>query len=384
MTKHLWCLCPLALLTACATPTLQTAQGDSAAIAREAEMQRKYVIQKMVDQENQVSRVMYKLTTGASDLCGARVGGTLGMKMVTGAGIAADYRAIARSEFGLDDGLTIVGVAPDSPAAEAGLAAGDHVVSMGGMPMTPNAKSQAAMHVLLNQAAAKREPVTVSIRRDGAVLDKQIVPVRACDFPSSVEKNSAINAYADGDQIVVQTGMLEFVHSDEELATVLSHELSHNILGHIAKGRQNAMIGGALGLAADILVAATTGINPGLTRAGAARGAAAYSVQFEQEADYEGLYVMQHAGYAIDNAPNLWRRMAAELPESITIRTSHPTSPERFVALNSTISEIKSKQEQHLAMLPNLAPGKDAATKIAQTPAMATGASSAAQGAASK
>ena len=44
-------------------------------------------------------------------------------------------------------------------------------------------------------------------------------------------------------------------------------------------------------------------------------------------------------------APELWRRMAAENPASIreSIMATHPSTPERAVALRKAIDEIASK-----------------------------------------
>jgi len=41
-----------------------------------------------------------------------------------------------------------------------------------------------------------------------------------------------VNAYADGNIIVMYTGMLKFLHNDSEVASVLGHELSHYLLHH--------------------------------------------------------------------------------------------------------------------------------------------------------
>jgi beta-barrel assembly-enhancing protease len=65
---------------------------------------------------------------------------------------------------------------------------------------------------------------------------------------------------------------------------------------------------------------------------------------FEREADYVGFYIMALDGWPIDSAPDLWRRMAAESPGSITFASSHPTTAERFVRLEQWIDEIHKKQ----------------------------------------
>jgi predicted Zn-dependent protease len=80
----------------------------------------------------------------------------------------------------------------------------------------------------------------------------------------------------------------------------------------------------------------------------------AYSVAFEQEADYVGLYFMTRAGYDSAGAENFWRRMAAENPRNVTAARTHPTTPERFLALAATRDEIAEKQANGLALTPDL------------------------------
>jgi hypothetical protein len=49
------------------------------------------------------------------------------------------------------------------------------------------------------------------------------------------------------------------------------------------------------------------------------------------------------AGQPLNEAPNLWRRMAAADRGSIKFATSHPTSAERFVRLDTWRGEIERK-----------------------------------------
>ena len=284
------------VLCGCATPSLETPSIASLDVAREAALQRKFVIEKRRDQQILLSRVMYKLSTGAADFCGEKVTGAIGTVTMTAKAFPGEYEAVARSEYGLDDGLTVVAVMPDSPAFSAGLQPDDHIVSVDGVATDNGVDGAKALKSRLKQSADAHGPVRVSIRRKGVAQTLSVTPVRACDYPASIKQDNDINAYADGEQIIVNTGLLNFVRSDQELAVPLSHEMSHNILGHLDKRRQNTILAGAAGLAVDIIVAATTGVNPGLTSTAANLGAAAYSVQFEQEADYEGLYIMSHAG----------------------------------------------------------------------------------------
>jgi predicted Zn-dependent protease len=87
---------------------------------------------------------------------------------------------------------------------------------------------------------------------------------------------------------------------------------------------------------------------------GGQMGVARYSVAFEQEADYVGMYFMARAGYDPSGVADFWRRMAAEGESSITQRTSHPTSPERFLTMERTYGEIAAKKSRGQPLVPNL------------------------------
>src|ERR1041385_1785203 len=46
----------------------------------------------------------------------------------------------------------------------------------------------------------------------------------------------AVNAWTDGKTVWITRGMLRFLKSDDELATVLGHEVGHALRGHIRQG----------------------------------------------------------------------------------------------------------------------------------------------------
>ncbi len=75
-------------------------------------------------------------------------------------------------------------------------------------------------------------------------------------------------------------------------------------------------------------------------------------MEFEQEADYVGLYFLARAGFPLDGAGDYRRLMAANNPLSIIVRSSHPTAPERFVAIEKTIEEIKVKRAMDQPLVP--------------------------------
>jgi predicted Zn-dependent protease len=203
------------------------------------------------------------------------------------------------------------------------------------------------------------------LRRNGLRVQAQVQPAVVCDFPVTIGASDKVNAYADGDRMIVTQGMLRFVQNDQELAVVLGHELAHNAMGHLSAKTANSVMGGAGGFMLDVLVAAA-GVNTGgaFTRMGMKAGADAFSTDFEREADYVGLYMIARAGFEIEAAPNFWRRMGMRQPGSIEHASTHPSTADRAVALEGTVAEVRRKQAAGLPLVPDMKPKVETQTKL--------------------
>lgn len=171
-----------------------------------------------------------------------------------------------------------------------------------------------------------------------------------CNYPLEIVSNDKTpNAYSDGKKIYITETMLMNFSNANEAAITLSHEIAHNVMGHV-RAKQNNMV---LGTVLDLAVGIASG---GLPTGGlfGKMGSHAYSQDFELEADYVGMYLMARAGYPVDNAAKFWRKMALLAPSRIRNHTgsSHPGSAERYVLLEKTAEEIKEKKRKKLALIP--------------------------------
>jgi predicted Zn-dependent protease len=186
-------------------------------------------------------------------------------------------------------------------------------------------------------------------------VELTVPPDTVCDYGLSAIKDDAVNAWADGKNVYITSAMLRFASDDDELAVVMSHEISHNAMRHMDAKKKNATLGAIFGAILDI-AAASQGVNTGgeFTNDMAAAASMAFSQDFEREADYVGLYVLARAGRPIANSPDFWRRMAEEAPGSIKFASSHPTTAERFVRLAKTVDEIERKRTAGALLLPEM------------------------------
>jgi endonuclease YncB( thermonuclease family) len=197
------------------------------------------------------------------------------------------------------------------------------------------------------------EPIALSVRRADQTIDVTVVPVAACDFETVVVAEGDINAYADGERVIIPWAMMRFAN-DDELVGVLGHEVAHNAMGHIDARMTNAMLGGIFGAILDV-AAATQGVNTGGQNTSNFMAAASksFSQDFEREADYVGMYILARAGKSLESVPNFWRQFAQINPSAISYASTHPTTAERFVRLRMTAEEIARKRDAAEPLLPN-------------------------------
>jgi hypothetical protein len=303
-----------------------------------------------------VERVALAVFRGGRALCGRQVAPTLGVAYANRESFDPKLEPAADKGLGFDEHLKVIRVIEGSPAARAGLQIGDVLTSLGGRlaPSGPGAVEAFAGRLRALQSGGP--PVALAVERAGVAQQLAVTPEVVCDFSITVMAGDDVNAYTNGRSIRVMSGLLAMVASDDELALVLAHEVGHNIMKHIALQKWDAMGGAVAGAMLDVLANVVGVDSQGkFTRAGIEAGSRRHSVARERQADYVGLYVMARAGFKIEVAPQLWRRMAALIPRSTKATPTHPAPPERIVAMEQTVAEIKAKQAAGQPLVPDAA-----------------------------
>lgn len=208
------------------------------------------------------------------------------------------------------------------------------------------------------QALVKRaDPVAAKVSAAAATLCRDIQATKCASQVIVQGGKKGLNAYADGKNVVIYPAMIDFAKNDTHLAFVIAHEFAHNMLNHQADLMKNVAAGGILGTLLDV-AAQSQGVNTGgaFSKLGAQQGQLSYSPEYEHEADYVGLYILARAGYDYAQAPAFWRQMSRANPDSIYIKTTHPTNPARTIQMNKTVEEINYKKTSNLALVPNFQP----------------------------
>ncbi|MES2682833.1 MAG: M48 family metallopeptidase [Pseudomonadota bacterium] len=164
----------------------------------------------------------------------------------------------------------------------------------------------------------------------------------------SVFDSKDANAFAlPGGKIGVYTGLLKIASTQDQLAAVIGHEVTHVLAGHSAERYSETMasqIGG-------VVVQATTGINGDLV--GMATQAfilLPFSRTHETEADLLGLDLMASAGFDPRQAISLWQNMArAGGSKPPQFMSSHPSDETRIRNLSERLNIAMPIYEQAIA-----------------------------------
>ncbi len=340
----LFILIALLLTSACA-PTTKVPKISDEMAAYEAEKQREMAVVEFVKLQRRLERIGFRILRANASLCGKNRTYSCGFIYLARGIIPKEYREAYRRLFGIKNLPTVLYVIPGSPAEAAGLKEGDVIYAINQNPLPPNKEGVKKFNKILNNNHG--EDIVLSIERQSQRMDITIKPVCICNYPIILKNSDEVNAFADGRYVVVFSGMMRFLNSDDELALVISHELAHNTMGHIKKQAVNRTIGTLLGA----IVSELTGVN--VTRIGAQTGQLLFSQEFEAEADYVGCYYAARAGYDVSKAAQLWRRMAATHPAAINLKGStHPSTAKRFLAIEKTAEEINQKIKNGKPLIP--------------------------------
>ena len=333
-----------ALISSCAGPSTQRISIDSEALDAETRLQKKLSLQKVKARYERLQKVGYPILKNSSELCENTIN-SLGVMF--NAYVTSDkYSDIEKEVYEIDDRLLLTYVIPSSSAFKSGLRSNDEILSINDIKATIDKEK---FHKELEKLRAKSDSLKVIYKRQGEERVATFDPDLICNYPILLVQNDSVNAFANGSQIGITTGMIRFAQKDEQLGLVIAHELGHNIMDHISKLRTNSLLGTIVDLAAAYYGVNTQGVF-------GQAGARMYSQEFEAEADYVGIYYMERAGYSIDNVADFWREMAVEHPGSInqSHASTHPATPERFLEINAAIEEIKEKKRLNQQLIPNV------------------------------
>ena len=186
----------------------------------------------------------------------------------------------------------------------------------------------------VNAIASRLEPQTRIFRPDAPGWNWEV----------NVITSNQVNAFCmPGGKIMVYTGLVNQLKlSDDELAVVIGHEMSHALREHSREQVSQA-------------IAAQTAIGVGTALLGLGQGSAGianagyqaliasrFSRTDETEADRMGLELMARAGYDPRAGVTLWQKMinANSGPQPPAFLSSHPTDASRVQTIQALLPTV--------------------------------------------
>ena len=286
-------------------------------------------LERLREADHRVAAVAFRLVTKNVELCSRRTAAT-GLVLHDASQYRPALRPAVREAFSLGEGLGVSSVIADSPASRAGLRENDQLLAINGYSIIGAAggsMTRAASHgpfgakLALLEREFEKGAAMVKVQRGDDLLDIGVTPVAGCASRFQLLPGNRRDAWADGQYVSLTSALLEFVRNDDELAVILSHELSHNLLEHRSRLKKAGLPGGML----------------------RALGANARRVkETEIEADRLGLRLMHVAGYRIAAAESFWRRFAAGA--GLLAAPTHPSTRRRLEIVRDTIVELNGQQ----------------------------------------
>jgi len=234
--------------------------------------------------------------------------------------------------------------------------------------------------MLEGAAAALLFDVYARVKPAATEVCRHVDEVRYCSWQLQFIDSSAFEAYAmPGNVVYVSQGVIARMDSEDELAFVLAHELSHHIADHLGESKKQRMGGSALAALAVGAMSAGTGgcytyacqqglqnIAANAMQAGAAMGDLTFNKAQEKEADFLAAHILSLAGYDLALSRPALVKIGAMVDDRETSFTdTHPAGPERLANYDEFIEVVRNDVDGYPGSEPA---GKSRATEASQPP----------------
>ncbi|MCI1143552.1 peptidase M48 family protein [Sphingomonas sp. WKB10] len=188
--------------------------------------------------DGRMAAIAYRLTTANAPLCRS-LAPTPGWAIHSLGQYDPALRDQARANFGFETPIAVEAVVPGSAAAKAGFepAIRSCRSTVGRSVVALRARTRAVPRVMRRWSRSRGSQLiglAVELMREGRTRTVTIPASPGCRSAFEVLLGPGMTATADGR--IVQIGVRFFErYTDDEVAVVVAHELSHNILRHAAR-----------------------------------------------------------------------------------------------------------------------------------------------------
>lgn len=248
------------------------------------------------------------------------------------------FRAAARALFGANSGIAIEGVVPGSPAEAAGVQADDRLLAIDDVrvdALEGDADHMPAVRTAIDRAMTDGS-ARLELERGGRRLLVAVSGAPGCASRVEIRPSETYNGWADGTTAQLSSAMVDFTRDDDELATVIAHEMAHNVLRHRARLDAAGLSRGLFG---------QVGRNARLIRA------------TEMEADRLGVYLMARAGFDPHAAARFWDRLLKEHGAGILADGTHLGRRKQVALVTGVAQEVDALKAAGKPLMPPLLAG---------------------------
>ena len=272
---------------------------DLIAVAAESDRLCEASFREMMARELRLIAVSTRVRRAAVGLCGEKVAPVLGLQIISFRDLPPEFITPAIRAFRIGEGAWVASVLPESAAARAGVTRGDHILAIDGAPVEND------WDVQTRRAAAGATRLQFAIERNGERIQLDVPYDPGCYYQPFLSLSASWNAYASRGQrsIVIYSELVRASETDDELAMVIGHELGHIVLAHDSS-----------------------------------------EPRAEADADYFGAYAIALANYDPAAGSRLWAEMARTKVSSLIGYGTHPSAPERTLAVTRAVAEIAAKR----------------------------------------
>ena len=220
--------------------------------------------------------------------------------------------------------------------------------------------SREVMKVIIKHYKIINDPLIVNYINQIGQKILSALPPQPFDYHFYVIKNDEYNAFATpAGHVFVNSGLLEAMENEEELAGILGHEIAHVVCRHISQQIERSKkigIATLAGVAAGILlgIGGSAAAAQAVTMGSAAAGQSiqlSYSRENEFQADQIGLVCLTNAGYngegLLTMLKKLWSRRWFGPAQFPTYLTTHPATEERMANIDTWLEQNK-KNKAHV------------------------------------
>jgi hypothetical protein len=286
-------------------------------------------LQELRAQELRVASVAYRLALAGRAHCRGAVAGQSGFTLHGIEQYAVADRPAVAAGFALGRHAGVMAVVAGSPADRAGLKADDQLVSVNGraLPLAAAGPGDSPTRAAVEQSetilleAMKTGDVTIRVLRAGRHRDVHFAPELGCVTNVELVPGREVNAWADGERVVISAGIVAQCGTDADLALVIAHEIAHNLLGHSHK------------------LAGAGGGRPGEVMRLRGSGSAALR-RTEEEADRLAVALASAASYDLARAGAFMARLL-ENPAAAAAADTHPAADRRLKLLGAAIAAAR-------------------------------------------